>query len=277
LSSPPRLPNGRPDMQGVWQSAVISAAFDVQAHEADDQIPAGPSVIVDPPNGKLPYLPEAAKRAKLNWDERDRDPVGYCHPHGVPRQLVPPFPLEFVQDGDYFAILSETEHSVRVIPLDGRPHRKNYCPACRRRADGRVHDGPPEAVQLPSRSRNVGRTPSAARLDKLSDPFVDNWESGKESALRTSRACGPKTVGRRPMESLKALRLTLDSMSGGGALEQGAALGEEHYFAQAFAQLIELNFERAGRFGDGAGIHVRRIRESWRQKHGLRLWHLRCW
>ena len=52
--------------------------------------------------------------------------LGDGHPHGVPRQLVPPFPLEFVEDGDYFAILSETEHSVRVIPLDGRPHRKNY-------------------------------------------------------------------------------------------------------------------------------------------------------
>jgi hypothetical protein len=124
--SPRRLPDGHPNMQGVWRAASISAAFDFQAHEADYQIPAGPSVIVDPPDGKLPYLPEAAKRAKRNWDERDRDPVGYCHPHGVPRQLVPPFPLEIVQDGNYFAILSETEHSVRVIPLDGRPHRKNY-------------------------------------------------------------------------------------------------------------------------------------------------------
>lgn len=124
--SPPRLPNGHPDFQGVWRAASISAAFDVQAHEAGYQIPAGPSVIVDPPDGKLPYLPEAAQKAKVNWDERDRDPVGYCHPHGVPRQLVPPFPLEFVEDADYFAILSETEHSVRVIPLDGRPHRKNY-------------------------------------------------------------------------------------------------------------------------------------------------------
>jgi Xylose isomerase-like TIM barrel len=110
-------------MQGVWRAAVISAAFDVQAHEAGYQIPAGPSVIADPPDGKLPYLPAAAKTAQRNREEGDRDPVGYCHPHGVPRQLVPPFPLEIVQDGDSFAILSETEHSVRVIPLDGRPHR----------------------------------------------------------------------------------------------------------------------------------------------------------
>jgi len=124
--SPPRLPNGHPDMQGVWRGAILSAAFDVQAHEATYQSPAGPSVIIDPPDGKLPYRAEAAKQAKKNWDERDRDPVGYCHSHGVPRSLVPPFPLEIVQDGDYFAILSETEHTVRVIPLDGRPHRKNY-------------------------------------------------------------------------------------------------------------------------------------------------------
>jgi len=124
--SPSRLPDGHPDMQGVWRAATLSAAFDVQAHEATFQSPAGPSVIIDPPDGKLPYLPEAAKRAKLNWDERDRDPVGSCHSHGVPRSLVPPFPLEIVQDRESFALLSETEHTVRIIPLDGRPHRKNY-------------------------------------------------------------------------------------------------------------------------------------------------------
>ena len=30
------------------------------------------------------------------------------------------------QDGNYVVLLSETEHSVRIIPLDGRPHLKNY-------------------------------------------------------------------------------------------------------------------------------------------------------
>ena len=124
--APPRLPKGHPNLQGVWRAATLSAAFDVQAHEASYQSPAGPSVVVDPPDGKLPYLVEAANQAKRNWEERDRDPVGYCHSHGVPRSLVPPFPLEIVQDGNYFAILSETEHTVRIIPLDGRPHRKNY-------------------------------------------------------------------------------------------------------------------------------------------------------
>ena len=124
--TPPRLADGRPNLQGVWRAASISAAFDVQQHEATFQSPAGASVVVDPPDGKLPYLPEVAKQARRNWEERDRDPVGYCHPHGVPRILVPPFPMELVQDGDYVTILSETEHSVRIIPTDGRPHRKDY-------------------------------------------------------------------------------------------------------------------------------------------------------
>jgi hypothetical protein len=118
----PRQANGRPDLQGVWRSAIITPAFDVQTRPT-----AGtPAVIVDPPDGKLPYLPEAAKRAQENTEARYRDPVGYCHPHGVPRSVYPPFPMEIVQDADYLAILSETEHSLRVIPLDGRPHRKNY-------------------------------------------------------------------------------------------------------------------------------------------------------
>ena len=123
---PPRLANGHPDIARSLAGRTDFGGLRCSGARKGRQIPAGLSFIADPPDGKLPHLPEAAKKAKLNWDERDRDPVGYCHPHGAPRQLVPPFPLEIVEDGDYFAVLSETEHSVRVIPLDGRPHRKNY-------------------------------------------------------------------------------------------------------------------------------------------------------
>ncbi len=172
----PRLPDGHPDLHGVWRAASISAAFDFQAHEADYQIPAGASVVVDPPDGKLPYLPEAAQKAKQNWAERDRDPVGYCHPHGVPRQLVPPFPFEFVQDGDYFAIFSETEHSYRVIPLDGRPHRKNYSAWL---GDSRGHwDGDTLVIDVTSLN---GKT----WLDQAGN-FVDQNETVVEKFIMTS-------------------------------------------------------------------------------------------
>jgi hypothetical protein len=110
----------------VWRNSQIVAAFNIEGQEAYYNEPGGKSVIVDPSNGKLPYLPATLKRANDNHVHRERDPTGHCHTHGVPRLLVPPFPIEIVQDGDDVVLLSETEHSVRIIPLDGRPHPKNY-------------------------------------------------------------------------------------------------------------------------------------------------------
>ena len=102
------------------------AAFNVEGQAESYNGPAGPSVIVDPPDGKLPYLPAAKEKMKDNAAHRQSDPVGYCHMHGVPRTMVPPFPLSIVQDGQYVVMLFETEHGVRIIPMDGRPHLKNY-------------------------------------------------------------------------------------------------------------------------------------------------------
>ncbi len=81
---------------------------------------------MDPPDGKLPYLPDALQKANDNHAHHERDPTGHCHTHGVPRSLIPPFPIEIVEDSNYVVLLSETEHSVRIIPLEGRPHLKNY-------------------------------------------------------------------------------------------------------------------------------------------------------
>ena len=123
---PPRQPDGQPDLQGVWRSAAIVAAFNVEGQKAYYNEPGGASVIVDPPDGKLPYLPAARQQANDNHVHHERDPTGHCHMHGVPRSLVPPFPTEIVEDSSYVVLLSETEHDVRIIPLDGRPHLKNY-------------------------------------------------------------------------------------------------------------------------------------------------------
>lgn len=123
---PPRQPDGHPDLQGVWRNSKIVAAFNVQGQAAYYNEPGGASVIVDPPDGKLPYLPAARQEANENFAHRERDPVSHCHMHGVPRSMAPPFPIEIVQDSQDVVLLSETEHSVRIIPLDGRPHLKNY-------------------------------------------------------------------------------------------------------------------------------------------------------
>jgi hypothetical protein len=123
---PPRLADGHPDLQGIWRSAAIVAAFNVEGQTAYYNEPGGASVIVDPPDGKLPYLADDLQKANDNHAHHERDPTGHCHMHGVPRSLVPPFPTEIVEDGNYVVLLSETEHDVRIIALDGRPHMKNY-------------------------------------------------------------------------------------------------------------------------------------------------------
>jgi hypothetical protein len=123
---PPRQPDGHPDFQGIWRNSAIVAAFNVEGQEAYYNEPGGKSVIVDPSDGKIPYLPAALKLAAENHVHRELDPTGHCHTHGVPRLLVPPFPIELVEDSNNVVLLSETEHSVRIIHLDGRPHPKNY-------------------------------------------------------------------------------------------------------------------------------------------------------
>jgi hypothetical protein len=110
--SPPRLADGHPDFGGIWMAATLSAAFNVEEHEAKYGTPA--------------YLPGMRAIADDNDQHRERDPVGQCHMHGVPRVMFPPFPLEILQDGEYVVILTETEHGVRIIPTDGRPFLKNY-------------------------------------------------------------------------------------------------------------------------------------------------------
>ena len=123
---PPRLENGRPNLRGIWMNGSISAAFDVETHPDAFGTRGGQSAIVDPPDGTLPYLPGARELAQDNNLHRERDPVSHCHPHGPPRAMLPPFPMQIVQDGDYVVFLYETEHGVRIVPTDGRPHLEEY-------------------------------------------------------------------------------------------------------------------------------------------------------
>jgi hypothetical protein len=133
--SPPRLADGHPNFEGVWRAAVISAAFDVQAHEAGYQIPAGPSVIVDPPDGKLPYLPETAKKAKLNWRPESKnqaaenfarrataDPDMRCFQPGVPRAVLMPYQFQILQNARAVYIVYERARAYRILYLTGKPH-----------------------------------------------------------------------------------------------------------------------------------------------------------
>jgi hypothetical protein len=119
-----RLPDGKPDMQGYWQTSNFFTAYDLETHErAEFGVPAGKGVIVDPPDGKIPYQPWALERKKdMVAHHLFEDPQAHCYLSGVPRQMYTPFGFQILQPPGSVLILYEAFHSYRIIPLDGRPH-----------------------------------------------------------------------------------------------------------------------------------------------------------
>ena len=96
------------------------------------------SLIVDPPNGKLPaWTPAEEKRIAARRQYRAENPPGNpgiwtdlnvydrCRTRGMPGAMMPGFynhNYQILQTPDYVAIRVEMIHDTRIIPLDGRPH-----------------------------------------------------------------------------------------------------------------------------------------------------------
>ena len=136
----PRLSDGRPDMNGIWQ-VLNEANYDLEPHMARHSLqlregPVGPvasiptlrmgavgavpgslGVIVG--GGKIPYTP-AARALKeenaANWI--DRDPEVKCYMPGVPRATYIPMPFQIIQSETDVFIAYQFAGAVRDIYLD---------------------------------------------------------------------------------------------------------------------------------------------------------------
>jgi hypothetical protein len=118
----PRLPDGHPDLQGIWE-ARNTADADLEAHSAASGIRAGVGVVVDPPDGKIPYQTWAAAKQKENFAKRATlDPVNRCFLPGVPRIAYMHFPFQIFQTPQFVAITYEYVHASRTIFMNGKPH-----------------------------------------------------------------------------------------------------------------------------------------------------------
>ena len=117
--TPPRTPDGQPDIHGYWERAFTSQ--DVEEHTAGFGVQAGPSLVVDTPDRRIPYQPWAlAFRNRL--PEKFISPLASCEPPGVPRDVIAPAAHEIVQTPGYVLHLLEYSHSYRIIPTGGQPH-----------------------------------------------------------------------------------------------------------------------------------------------------------
>jgi hypothetical protein len=90
------------------------------------------SLVVDPPNGRVPLRREAEQRrdeyAKQEADSFDfMSPWDRCITRGIPGSFFPAGynnAYQIVQSKGYIVIHYEMIHNARIVPTDGRPHRR---------------------------------------------------------------------------------------------------------------------------------------------------------
>jgi hypothetical protein len=121
--TPARLWDGRtPDFRGIWQARGTAYA-NIEGHRGEKGVVSSASIVVDPPNGKIPYRPDAlAKRDENHRARGTADPSLKCYQAGVPRATYLPTPLQILQGPGTFAIVYQDNHSFRVFHPDTRPH-----------------------------------------------------------------------------------------------------------------------------------------------------------
>ncbi len=137
--TPAKTADGQPDIQGFW--ATDAYAADMETGLPDDETATLQaqtvdrskvvSLVVDPPDGLIPYRPWAAAR-RLSIPTfrrgetsrgtpatvRDIRPRTFCL-HGTPRNMVTDF--QVVQTPGHLIMMWEFNHAYRVIRLGGAP------------------------------------------------------------------------------------------------------------------------------------------------------------
>jgi hypothetical protein len=117
--SPPRTATGHPDLNGYWERAFTSQ--DIEEHGDGLGVQAGPSLVTDTPDRKIPYQPAALELRKTMAD-RFISPLASCFPPGVPRHALAPASHQILQTPDYVVHLLEYSHAYRIISTRAVPH-----------------------------------------------------------------------------------------------------------------------------------------------------------
>jgi len=123
---PPRLPDGKPDLSGIWHTARrIPCTPELSRFiECGNEIGGSPlarNLGLDMPDG-LPYQPWAAELAKQRQaDQGIDDPHVRCLPDNPPRPWVMPHLVKAVHSPKLLLLLYEVNAMYRQVFIDGRP------------------------------------------------------------------------------------------------------------------------------------------------------------
>lgn len=106
-------------MSGLWRRKPAPYES-LEAHPKTDEDRGGPSMIIDPADGKVPYQPWALARVEYNAKH-------YLHHHAacllsdVPDSMYQDNVYQFVQSPQRLMILWQKMHGWRMVSLDGTP------------------------------------------------------------------------------------------------------------------------------------------------------------
>jgi hypothetical protein len=118
-----RMPDGKPNLEGYWITQGNGAPYGVEEHQGGFGAFPGPSIVIDPPDGKIPYQGWArAKQQDNQLHHMYEEPEAHCSQSGVPHQVWTQFGFQILQPRGYVVMLWEFMHGNRVIAMDGRPH-----------------------------------------------------------------------------------------------------------------------------------------------------------
>lgn len=181
----PRTPDGHPDFQGVWNNSTQTplqrpvalgtkqfytseelARLALRDHDTappdgdpgtynqfwweEGSLLKQTSLIIDPPNGRIPALTPEGERRRAARLARGDDPADSPEERNLAERCItrgaPKLPggynnnFQIVQTPQYVLIFQEMIHEARIISLDGRPHGpshiRSYLGDARGRWDG---------------------------------------------------------------------------------------------------------------------------------------------
>jgi len=118
----PRLPSGKPDFSGIWET-LSEADYDLEPHSGRRDAPPSAGVVE---NGQIPYLPKALAQKQRNFAARAKDdPRVKCWTLGVPRSVYYPAPFQIFQRDRDLTLVHQFGHQVRTIHTNGTLHPKS--------------------------------------------------------------------------------------------------------------------------------------------------------
>ena len=115
----PRMANGKPDFSGTYQWPTYLPGAERGRSNA---------TIFDSKNfAPLKRGGESFFEPRTG-DPRHDEPRDFCMPAGFPASILSGNAMQFFQTPKYLVMVHEFQRNTRIIPLDGRPHRKDLEP-----------------------------------------------------------------------------------------------------------------------------------------------------